>query len=85
MHPMHPAVANDMIQARLADGTRLAERARRSTAAASTCRSGRSGRFATTTRRQAVRRAAGWWLVNLGFRLALPRHPAVRSITSVAR
>jgi len=80
MHPMHPAIAGDMIQARRADQARLARGpgARRSKSSVPASRFPRRGRHA-------ARRAAGWWLVNLGFRLALPRYPAVGSITSVAR
>jgi hypothetical protein len=79
MQPMHPAIADAMIQARLADASRRAGRAHPAAGASS------SGGNTANTRRHSARRAAGWWLVNLGFRLALPRHPAVRSITSVAR
>ncbi len=65
MHPMHPSMAQALCRAR-------AEQLHRE---AATRRRGRARR-----RRGPVRTTAGWFLINVGFRLALPE-PSLGSIS----
>jgi hypothetical protein len=65
MQPMHPAIADALYRARVEELTRTTRPTRRT---------GSTRRRAPAA---AVRRRAGWFLVHVGLRLALPR-PAVR-------
>lgn len=80
MHPMPPAIAAAMIDARLADSAR-------STRSPGTVRKtpGIAASPRIRARRVAVRRSAGWFLVNLGLHLALPRRASAGSVTSITR
>jgi hypothetical protein len=67
MQPLHPAMVEASARARVAE--------------LQACRPPLRLRLPSRARSRSVRRAIGWFLVNLGLRLALPQptvHPATR-------
>jgi hypothetical protein len=67
MHPLHPAMVEASARLRVAELQAVS-------------RPRASGRLPRRRRSRAVRQTTGWFLVNLGMRLALPK-PAVRPAT----
>jgi hypothetical protein len=67
VHPMHPAMAEASARARVAE-----LRGRRPSA---------RKRLPSRRHSRSIRSAIGWFLVNLGMRLALPQPSAVRTAT----
>jgi hypothetical protein len=71
VHPMHPALADPVNRAHIADLRRRPVVPLRGTA--------------RHRRPRAVRQATGWFLVHLGLRLALPVRPDRKPLSPVAR
>jgi hypothetical protein len=71
MHPLHPSMADALNRTHLADLQRgPAPRPRRAH---------------SPRERHAVRQATGWFLINLGLRLALPPRPTPQPLSPATR